>query len=523
MYPLAAFVVLVTVLYGAYRYIPAVRFWEKKPELPQIEIFGVAKINSTPEKANIFINGEDTGFVTPHDFDDLKLNKAYAFRIVKENYKPAETAVRPISKEPEIVNITLQEIGGVLNIISDPAGAAIILDGRTTGSVTPATVEDVELDKDHKIILSKPQYEDYEQVVNLKSRTPQKISAVLKPVVLKTGTISVASVPEGATIFLNEKDTGRFTPSSISNLNLNEIYTVKLIKEGHELWNKTLTLSDSEPVVVTGQLKATGKSVSTEPTTTPPADTKEKEQVGSVKITSDPAGAAIFLDGKATGKNTPAVIDKLVGGKKYTVAMELEGFERLTRRVTAVASKETAVVGKLKQIVKPTIETQKTPPSEPPEKTKETVVEPSEVGKGSAEIKISSNPSDAQVFINSEFKGKTPLSVSVPSGSVSVLISKEGYARYSKKINVKAGEKLNLSNINLGDVYGEVILSSSPPRASVVFDGQAIPAKTPVTVRKVRRDQSHSVSISLKGYKTWTRSFTMEEGSKSFDVVLEEE
>jgi hypothetical protein len=74
-----------------------------------------------------------------------------------------------------------------------------------------------------------------------------------------------------------------------------------------------------------------------------------------------------------------------------------------------------------------------------------------------------------------------------------------------------------------GDVYGELSLSSDPPAAQVVIDGQAIPARTPVTIRKIRTDRPHTVTIQMPGYRPWTRSFNMDGKSKSLHAPLQPE
>ncbi|MBI4211301.1 MAG: serine/threonine protein kinase, partial [Deltaproteobacteria bacterium] len=51
---------------------------------------------------------------------------------------------------------------GVLNVISDPSGAAIMVDGKLTGFQTPATIEKLPIGQDLKVTLSKPDYEDFE-------------------------------------------------------------------------------------------------------------------------------------------------------------------------------------------------------------------------------------------------------------------------------------------------------------------------------------------------------------------------
>ena len=106
------------------------------------------------------------------------------------------------------------------------------------------------------------------------------------------------------------------------------------------------------------------------------------------------------------------------------------------------------------------------------------------------------------------------------------MVSKQGYSKYSKRVNVRPGQTVNLTGIDLkgpGALYGEVSLNSTPSRATVTFDGQVIPAKTPVTVRKVRTDRPHTITVSMSGYRSWSRTFTMTSSSKSFHINLEPE
>ena len=526
---IGAGVLAVALIYGAFRFIPGIRFWEHKVAPEVAATAGTVDVTSVPDGAKILMSGQDTGLVTPATISSLSLNSPYVLRLEKDEFKPQERAFRLASTAVVPIQMTLEKMGGILNVISDPPGAAILLDGRATGRVTPATVEDIPLGVEHRVTLSKPEYEDFEQVINLTDAVPQRISTILKAVVAKTGSLMVSSQPSGAQIALNGQDTGRTTPATIANLKLNQDYAVKLSKEGFEAWTKTLTLASAQPLSVEGQLKEMAApptpppTTPTTPTTTPlPPEAAKGEETGSLQITSTPPGAKILLDGKATRKQTPATLQNLKVGKSYTVGLSKTDFEHWTKKITVASAKPIAVEGQLKETQKPTEEA-KPPPSAPAERTPEAPAAPAATSGEPAQIRIASNPSGAQVFINSEFKGTTPLTASVSPGSVSVLVSKEGLSRYSKKITVRPGEKVNLTDINLQDVYGEVSLSSTPQRANIVFDGQAIPAKTPVTIRKVRRDQSHTISLSMSGYKTWSTSFNMESGDKNFNVMLEQE
>jgi len=55
-------------------------------------------------------------------------------------------------------------------------------------------------------------------------------------------------------------------------------------------------------------------------------------------------------------------------------------------------------------------------------------------------ISVSSEPSQAQVYIDGELKGETPLTLyNVPVGAYSLIVKKEGYADFEKAVGVKVG------------------------------------------------------------------------------------
>ena len=536
--PLAAIVVIAAAAWAANKYIPQVRFWEKTPPPPpitkQIEL-GSAMVSSEPSGAKLLINGSDTGKKSPASLDKLEVGKTYKIKAEMEGFVSEEKPVYVASEKPTSVHMILAKPTGVLNLISDPAGAAITVNGKLTGQSTPATLERLPINKDIRITFSKPEFEDFEQVLTLASSKPQKISTKLKPIVPQQGTLALKSTPSGASIALNGKDTGRTTPATIANLTPGE-YKVTFHIKGYKEWEKNVKVVAKKSVPIEGNLSQsiieptpppiaeteaakteipTTKAPKTETTETktPKAETPEKSVVakkGSLRVSSKPSGAKIYLNGKSTGKKTPATLADLKIGNTYKLRLDMNGYKSAYRNKAMKKESEklyTTLTKQKTEIKKPS----KAPtPSRP-------VVSGGKPGK----VKIKSNPSGAEVFINSEYKGKTPLTVSVPAGSASVLVSKQGQSRHSQTVTVRSGKTLNMGTIKLGGLYGEVSLSSNPPRATVTFDGQQIPAKTPVTVRRVRTDRSHTVTIRLPGYRPWTRTFSMQNNTKSLNANLQ--
>lgn len=86
---------------------------------------------------------------------------------------------------------------------------------------------------------------------------------------------------------------------------------------------------DSTEVVAPGQ---TENMSETQPETAPETP-PEQAAPGSVKVSSTPAGATIWLDGKNTKKTTPEILEDLDPGK-HTIKMVLEGYNDYSGSVT---------------------------------------------------------------------------------------------------------------------------------------------------------------------------------------------
>jgi serine/threonine protein kinase len=517
---------------------------------PEVERFGSATITSVPSEASVILDGQDTGRKTPTQLEDLSIGKSYKIRVEKENFNPAEKEIQITSAEPIAVNLVLPEPKGIVNIITDPPGAAIMVDDKLTGLVSPVTLESLSIGKDIKITLQKPGYENFEQTINLTSTKPQQISMRLVALAPKLGSLAVDSEPKGASIILDGQDTGRTTPATIQNLEPKS-YSVEVSLNGYETWKSTVDVQNEKTAETTANLIRQEKTIG-EQVATPEEEKKAEEakkaaeqkteetkkveeqkaeeakkaeevkKAAALTITSDPPGASITIDGRPTGRTTPATIKDLKTGATYSIRLDKEGFETATRRKAVKAESEKLYVALMQKKMEEQTPTPQ-PPTEETQPPQEKTPPPATYGAGAepGKVRVTSEPSGADVFINSEYKGKTPITASVPAGTASVLINKDGLSRTSKTVTVQPGRTVDVS-ARLGDIYGEVTLDTTPPRAQVIFDGQAIPAKTPVTVRKVRTDRQHTVTVELPGYAPWSRTFSMEgQTSKTFNITLQ--
>ncbi len=91
------------------------------------------------------------------------------------------------------------------------------------------------------------------------------------------------------------------------------------------------------------------------------------------------------------------------------------------------------------------------------------------VAKGSANIQ--SDPPDAEIFIDGEKKGKTPMLVKdISIGQRQLVLMKEGYVDKSVQLNIVADTTAKIDEI-LTQMLGSMLVKSTPAGAKVFFDG----------------------------------------------------
>jgi hypothetical protein len=148
-----------------------------------------------------------------------------------------------------------------------------------------------------------------------------------------------------------------------------------------------------------------------------------------VKVTSRPAGATVFVDGKPWREPTPTVIDGLPPGE-HQVKVELAGYD-VRRMNVDVKPNETAPVHAELRRAKGKPETVAEKPDKP---------EPA-VDTAPGELRIASTPS-CEVIIDGKARGSTPLTgIKLPAGAhaVQLVNSRFGIDR-TFTVEVRSGE-----------------------------------------------------------------------------------
>ena len=111
-------------------------------------------------------------------------------------------------------------------------------------------------------------------------------------------------------------------------------------------------------------------------------------------------------------------------------------------------------------------------------------------------LEIASEPSEASVSVDGEFRGRTPLSLRLSPGRTHrVALTKPGYETATRELSVGADSGRRLQ-IDLTPQYGEIEIASTPS-ADVWVDGQRR-GSTPLTLALT--SVSHAIEVRQDGF-----------------------
>ena len=398
-----------------------------------------------------------------------------------------------------VFNATKERFVDSLTVVSIPGGAEVYLDGQNLG-VTPLRLSDV-LIGEHTIRITKEYFQPKALSVRVEKGKDNRVQVQLDKRKIE---LLITSQPPEAAVYVASSDPlalgdtdgfqprphGR-TPLSLE-MALDQELIVKLAKE--EFLDEKLEMKLTEEGVSVSSFLFRKESLSKENTEVKESLSKEDTVVlvpvedgigrihvrlnpapppGSLRIMSDPANAAVYLDGILKGE-TPLNIAKVTPGVRR-VRISMSGFTSVTRKVEVISAKETAM----------------------------------EVTLG-GQLHILSIPSGAQVFIDGEHAGATPLRTGrIPAGLHQLkLTAGESFKAASNTVVVERGQEKEVK-IRLLPVKGSIAVSSDPSGATVYLDGEG-KGNTPLFVYGVTVGQ-YSLKLVKAGCEDWEKQITVEE------------
>jgi hypothetical protein len=195
---------------------------------------------------------------------------------------------------------------GSLMINVQPPSAEIVVDGEVVATKSPFNLNGLE-PKTYVVEARKSGYKSVIRPVKITAGEPRVETIVLEPDGERAGVL-VRSVPEGLAIWVDGKDTGQVTPSTLSGLVAGD-HELELRQGADVVHQRSLSL---KPGGVDG--------VDVDITKIPPV----------LEVRSNQVGARVFVEDRPVGA-TPIKIDTLRPGK-VTVRVEMKDCQPYSAR-----------------------------------------------------------------------------------------------------------------------------------------------------------------------------------------------
>lgn len=124
-----------------------------------------------------------------------------------------------------------------------------------------------------------------------------------------------------------------------------------------------------------------------------------------------------------------------------------------------------------------------------------------------APVRFESVPAGAQVTVDGQVRGRTPLVAEVDAGRRIVGLEHPDFRRWEAPLTVRAGQGMTVGPVQLGLPDGTLVLTSTPAGADVSVAGR-YRGRTPVTL-PLAAGTPHELVVSKAGHAPLTRSVNL--------------
>jgi len=328
-----------------------------------------------------------------------------------------------------------------VNVTTNPSGAYFIIgtDNVNKYGPTPVTIPLIK-NRSYDITFTKDGYKT--KTISYKAGTGS-INETLEPLTTAPQTnynLSVSSNVTGADVYINNQFYGK-TPLNVSLPSASYSIVVKLA--GYTDYAANVTLNSNQNI----NANFTPNSY-------------------TLSVSSNIAGADVYINDQLYGKTpltvslppaTYKVVAKYAGYVDFVSSVNLSSNQNVTANFTPI--KYT--------------------------------------------LSVVSNIRGADVYINNQLKGKTPLSVSLPQASYEVVVKMARYKDFTANVNLTSNQTLSANLIQ--DVY-VLSVSSSVTGADVYIGGQ-LKGKTPLNISLP--PAAYSVTVKLEGYLDYNANINL--------------
>ena len=212
-----------------------------------------------------------------------------------------------------------------------------------------------------------------------------------------------------------------------------------------------------------------------EPPPVPPAPPVKLSTVGMLHIASTPGGAEIYIEGDSLSHDpTPVIVNLSPGWHRVTVSKA--GYVTVTDSVEIIAGEQERLNLALAQ----------------------------QRGR----VMVGSNPVGAQIYVDGENRGITPMALELTVGIHDIRLTRSGFATMTSQVDVLADQTVE-QTVELLRAVGRVAIGSNPAGARVFLDDETgSRGVTPMEINQLAPG-SHTLRLRLDGYSEIRQPFTV--------------
>ena len=274
---------------------------------------GFLIINSEPQGAEVWLNNESTGEVTPFR-RKLAIGDEMPYRLSLPLYHD-EAGMVTVDQPRKELQFALRPAFGSVTVTSTPSGALVFLDEKQVGQ-TPLTLDRI-ASGSHSLRLQAPQYAVERRNVSVADGQTANVAVTLAA---RFAEITVQA-PQGAVVTVDGDRKGSGTLSW---------------RQGEGLCDIVVSMAGHRDA--RRQLEVVAGRAQTVQFTPQPI-------YGSASVDSDPMDAEIWIDGKQYGV-TPNVVERLLVGR-HTLVLKKSGCADLQQQFSVEEGKEASLSVKL--------------------------------------------------------------------------------------------------------------------------------------------------------------------------------
>ena len=274
---------------------------------------GYYSISSSPQGADVYFDGSYKGKTPVTVAVSTTGTPGHTVVLSMSGYQTWTNTYPGNPTEGQTVYITayltpVENYGSVM-VQSYPSVATAVLDG-VSSQTTPCTFHNV-APGSHILKVTKDGYGDYTTTVMVSAGKTTQVTAYLTKIGPTTGELYVTSIPPGANVYIGGSYYG-ITPQIVNDLQPG-YYSLRLEKAGFQDWSDNVYVTAGETTDVSHTFSVTPTQTATQVPAT-----------GTVAVSSEPAGAQVFIDGRFEGI-TPVTIPSVETGQ-HTVLLKLDGY-----------------------------------------------------------------------------------------------------------------------------------------------------------------------------------------------------